>query len=135
MVEAEDLMEKEYFADAALQATKVLDDLEPTVPTIAHAALTKGKALVNNAMKEIRETGELPPRELFEKIWDALTLSKNLDPENGETLEELEKLAHFLRQIPLPEPPKKVSKATVDVLIVGAGASGIGVALMLSETF
>lgn len=134
---ADELMKKEDYTGAAAEAGKVLDQLEPTVPTIAHAALTKAKAMMYGAMLEMSQTGELPPRELFDRIWTTLKLSQNLDPENAETKKELGKLSRFLRQVP-PRPLPRSSPAAaadLDVLIVGGGASGMGTSLMLTETF
>mmetsp|Transcript_25298 Transcript_25298/g.27137 ORF Transcript_25298/g.27137 Transcript_25298/m.27137 type:complete len:131 (+) Transcript_25298:307-699(+) len=48
---------------------------------------------------------------------------------------ELTRAARLLKQLPPPKPPTFVAAATYDVVIVGAGAAGIGTALMLTDTF
>lgn len=58
-----------------------------------------------------------------------------MNPDCSETDLQRDRLHHLLRELPPSIPPKEVRKANYDVIIVGAGASGIGVGLMLTETF
>lgn len=90
---------------------------------------------MTQAMNEMTESGEKPPMELFEKVWEALELSRQLDPEYDTTTDKMAEAAQLLKEMPRPDPPKAVASADFDVLLVGAGASGIGCALMLTETF
>lgn len=131
----EKLFNKEDFNGAASEAKKVLDDLEPTLPAIAKAALFQAMSLMSQAMNEMAESGEKPPLELFEKVWEALELSRQLDPDCDATTDQMAEVAQLLKEMPRPDPPKLVALADFDVLVVGAGAAGIGCALMLTETF
>ena len=135
VAQLEKLMEKKDYSQAATQAKKVVDELEPTLPAFAKAALFQGMALMTQAMNKMAESGEKPPPELFEKVWNALELSRQLDPDNDETTDEMAEVAQILKEMPPPDPPKSVASADYDVLVVGAGASGVGCALMLTETF
>ncbi len=132
---AEELMDKEDYRGAVHEASKVLDELEPTLPTIAQAALTKGRALMTQTLTDMSETGKLPPQETFETIWKVYELSNKLNPECETTKEEMKKVTYLLREIPPPRPPKAVAKADFDVIVVGAGPAGIGTAVMLTKTF
>jgi cation diffusion facilitator CzcD-associated flavoprotein CzcO len=132
---AEELMDKKEFKAAAFEASKVLEEVEPSLETIAHAALLKGRALTTHVLTEMSEKGELPPTETFDAIWKVYELSRKLNPDCETTKEEMTKVSHLLRELPPPRPPKQVAKADFDVLVVGAGAAGIGCALMLTKTF
>jgi len=123
------LKEKDYDA-AEESANLVLDDL-PSLPTIAKAALTRGKAIINRAMAQMSQSGEGVPEEVFERVWSALLLSNRLNPECQETQEEIEKLSAFLRD----QPFEFDDAVDFDVIVVGAGCSGVGTALMLTQTF
>jgi len=132
---AEELMEKEDYSGAALETQKVLSNLEPHLPTIAHAAVTQGNALMTQAMNIMSTTGEPPPRKTFDKVIEAYELSQMLNPDCEESDFQLTKVSRLLRQIPPPDPPTPVASADFDVLVVGAGAAGVGTALMLTQTF
>jgi len=85
------------------------------------------------------ESGDLPlpvpVRGAFEDVREAYELAKKLDPTCRRTQGELDVVSTFLRQLPPPAPPEQVESADVDVLVVGAGAAGIGCAMMLTKTF
>ena len=133
---AEDLLEKEEYMAAVKEADKVLAALEPSLPALAQAALVRGKALVLEQMRIMSVTGEMPKnRGVFRVVRDALELSRKIDPENDETKEILSRLLRLVRQLPPPPPPTAARRADFDVVIVGAGASGVGTAVMLTETF
>eukprot|EP00535_Pseudo-nitzschia_heimii_P008598 CAMPEP_0197176748 /NCGR_PEP_ID=MMETSP1423-20130617/2562_1 /TAXON_ID=476441 /ORGANISM="Pseudo-nitzschia heimii, Strain UNC1101" /LENGTH=575 /DNA_ID=CAMNT_0042626159 /DNA_START=255 /DNA_END=1982 /DNA_ORIENTATION=+ len=132
---AEELMDKEDWRGAAHEAKKVLDDLEPSMATIAQAALTRGRALMTQTLTNMSEKGELPPMEVFDEIWKTYELSKKINPDCDATKDEMLKVSHLLREIPRGKPPKEVRGADFDVVVVGAGAAGIGTALMLTKTF
>ena len=131
----EKLMDKEDFRRAASEAEKVLEELEPTIPALAKASLFTGMALMTQAMNDMAVSGEKPPLELFEKVWNALELAQQLDPGNDESANELAEVAELLKEMPPPPAPEAVASADYDVLVIGAGASGVGTALMLTETF
>lgn len=131
----EELMEKEDFGAAALEAKKVVDELEPTLPAIAKASLFQAMSTMTKAMNEMAESGESPPLSLFEEVWKSLELAQMLDPDSDEAANEMAEVAALLQEMPQPDPPKEVASADFDVLVVGAGCAGVGTALMLTETF
>ena len=147
IAKSEDLLEKEEYADAVVEATKVLESLPP-LPTIAYAALVRGRGLLKqaDAMKpeksdeekdenEHQQEQQKERHELYEKAWNAFGLSNRLNPDCEDTMKELDNITKILGELRPPEPPLDASKVDVDVLIVGAGAAGIGCALMLTKTF
>ena len=132
---AEELMEKEDYRGAALTVEKVLDQLEPHLPTIAQAAVTRGHALMTDAMNEMSKTGEPPATDALEKVLESFELSLMLNPDCEDTQFQLTRVARLLRQLSRPDAPQEVESADFDVIVVGAGAAGVGTALMLTETF
>lgn len=128
---AEELMQKKDY-DGVIQKTKnVLEELEPHLPTISQAAILQGRAIMTKTMNKRRKTGHPPSKDDLEKVWQSYELSQMLDPECEESDRQLSKVSKILRKLT----PKKDIKADYDVLIVGAGAAGIGTSLMLTETF
>ncbi|CAN0074243.1 unnamed protein product [Discosporangium mesarthrocarpum] len=130
VLRSEELLKTADYEAAEKEANKVLEDM-PSLPTIAKAALNRGKAMVSKAMKQMSETGEEVPEEVFEKIWSAFQLSGRLNPECQETMEEMDTFSAFLRDRPF----KHDDGVDYDVIVVGAGCSGIGTAVMLTQTF
>mmetsp|Transcript_12527 Transcript_12527/g.31555 ORF Transcript_12527/g.31555 Transcript_12527/m.31555 type:complete len:181 (-) Transcript_12527:2246-2788(-) len=90
---------------------------------------------MTQVLTDMSETGKLRPQETFETIWKVFELPNKLNPQCNTTKREIEKLCYLLREIPPPRPPRAVANADFDVLVVGAGAAGIGTALMLTKTF
>lgn len=131
------LLEAQKYADAALEADRALDCL----PLMARTALTRGRALLHPALAKMVEKGELPPMELLDDVGRAFQLSARLDPDCEESKLELESLQKLIADLPSLEAPARVSTgksnavAATDVIIVGAGAAGVGCALMLTKTF
>lgn len=132
---AEDLMEKKNYKRVIRETQQVLDTLEPHLPTVAHAARLQGSALAAQAMSEISKSGELPSKDVVEKVLEAFELSLMINPDCEDSDYQLTKVSQFLRKLPRAPPPKEVASADFDVLVVGAGAAGVGTALMLTETF
>jgi len=133
---AEDLLEREEYAAAVQEADKVLRDLAPGLPALAQAARVRGKALILDQMRTLAATGEMPrERGVFATVRDALELSQRLDPDNAEVRDILGRLTRLVTQLPPPPPPAAVRGAHCDVVVVGAGASGVGTAALLVETF
>ena len=139
---AEMLIEEQEYAGAALEAERALDCL----PLMARAALTRGRALLHPAMTKMVEDDEMPQMGLLDEAWRAFMLSARLDPECEETKGEMESLKGLLKDLPslvelATEGPssavvgKPSAAAALDVIIVGAGAAGVGCALMLTKTF
>merc|ERR1719356_536019 len=74
-------------------------------------------------------------KETHSKVWELMQLSSKLDPDCSETKVELTNLTRVYRQMASLPPLLSENFVDVDVVIVGAGCSGIGCALMLTETF
>ena len=133
---SESLLEAQEYADAAQEAERALDCL----PLMARAALTRGRALLHPALSKMVEEGEVPSMELLDQAHRAFRLAATLDPEDKDTKEEIKSLQGLLAELPTPAPPASVAivkptAAEFDVIIVGAGAAGVGTALMLTKTF
>ena len=153
------LLEAHDFDQAVTEATAVLSCVPP-LPVIAGAAYVRGKALLAMAAREMVRTGKESPQHIFDSASSAFELSAKLNPDCEETQGEIEKLSLFLKA--LSEMKSKSDEGMVaapdyEVIIVGwveseflstladltysllhkyrAGCSGVGVALMLTETF
>ena len=144
VAEAADLLDKQDFSGAGHEVDKVLEQLLPSVDTIAEAAQLKGRS-VAGLMAEGLTHGDLEKcYDMSEVVWKAFDLAARLNP-CDQTRMEREALENWMRRLP-PRPPdpdlnipmaKLIEMANVDydVIVVGAGAAGIGVALTLTETF
>merc|ERR1719298_75560 len=75
---------------------------------------------------------EMPSKKVLEK---ELEKSNQLEPDDEETQAAMQKVVEILKDMGPAPPPKAVANADFDVIIVGAGCSGVGTALMLTETF
>mmetsp|Transcript_291 Transcript_291/g.643 ORF Transcript_291/g.643 Transcript_291/m.643 type:complete len:604 (-) Transcript_291:145-1956(-) len=125
-----ELLTKEKYADALEEATGVIETLPP-LPVVARAALVRGRAL----LKQAAAAGDDGREDLYEAAWNAFGLSNRLNPYCEEAMKELEDVTKLMGELRPPEPPSEVAEADVDVLVVGAGAAGVGCALMLTQTF
>ena len=135
---SQSLFEAREYADAAEEAESALMCL----PLMASAALTRGRALLHPALSKMVEDGVVPSIELLDAANRAFRLAEMLDPYDQEAKEEIRGLQRLLTELPTPAAPKKAvgiakqpTVAEYDVLIVGAGAAGVGTALMLTKTF
>ena len=137
---SESMLKAEDYAGAELEAERALYAL----PLMARAALTRGRALLHPALTKMVEEGELPSMELLDDIKRAFMLSATLDPECKDTKDGLESLQRLLVDTSRHPPPvvpasavvgNSAAAAALDVIIVGAGAAGVGTALMLTKTF
>ena len=142
---SESLIEAQDYAAAAVEAERALDCL----PLMARTALTRGRALLHPALTKMTETGEMPATGLMDEALRAFKLAQRLDPESEEAKGEVESLQKLVKA--LAEEAEEScddedcddeechashgSSTTADVIIVGAGAAGVGVALMLTQTF
>ncbi|EJK63465.1 hypothetical protein THAOC_15871, partial [Thalassiosira oceanica] len=116
----------------------ILDDVLPRLLPAPHAALVKGKARLLQTLAKIQRTNSMPNKAGLDEIREILTLALQMDPENAETkalLTNLTKMKQLMQMYPQPPPPEGAEGADADVLIVGAGASGVGMAMMLTRTF
>ena len=142
---SESLIEAQDYAAAAVEAERALDCL----PLMARTALTRGRALLHPALTKMTETGEMPATELMDEALRAFKLAQRLDPESEEAKGEVESLQKLVKALAEEADEScddddchdeechasRGSSTTADVIIVGAGAAGVGVALMLTQTF
>ena len=130
---AESLLESEDYAGAADAAEAALGD--PSV--LSRAAVVRGKALALGLLRQIQENGEDGVNQgAFREPMRLFALALRLDPANAEAKSEIEELQGVLEELELPrEVHTPNHPAPLDVIVVGAGASGVGVALMLTSTF
>ena len=130
---SESLLHEQHYEDAVLEAEMALDGL----PFMARAALTRGRGLLYPALAKRDEDGVQPDKELLHEAGRAFMLASFLDSACEEAEEEMEKVQNLKEELaaaPAPvEDPAQVGE--LDVSIVGAGAAGIGTALMLTTTF
>ena len=139
----ESLLEEQDFSTAEREADKALSELS----VMASAALTRGKAIIYAGVKQMMEDETPLPRERLVEAWGALKLSARLNPGCKETKAELNSLMGLMEELkdeyktdPLtPDKASSDSKAPdstrPDVIVVGAGAVGVGCAVMMTETF
>ena len=142
---SESPIEAQDYAAAAVEAERALDCL----PLMARTALTRGRALLHPALTKMTETGEMPATELMDEALRAFKLAQRLDPESEEAKGEVESLQKLVKALAEEADEScddddchdeechasRGSSTTADVIIVGAGAAGVGVALMLTQTF
>ena len=103
------------------------------------------KEEMEEVVEERAQQHSLQLRTIYEKAWNAFGLSNRLNPDCEETMDELDnvsKLLGDLRSLPRPKNPlssfdvmKNIQAVDYDVIVVGAGAAGIGCGLMLTKTF
>ena len=143
-LKSETLLESGEYAKAVLEAETALDNL----PLMARAALARGRGLLVPALIKRDEDGTPLTNDLLEEAGRAFNLAGFLDGECEEADDELERVQMLQKELEgrSPAPPATVSTSSavassppvageLDVIIVGAGAAGVGCALMLIETF
>ena len=107
---------------------------------LACACVKKGKSLVargrvaRGAWRVRDESVDDPAPSMFREAADMFEAAIGLDPENTEAEGEMEKLLDVLEEEEPTRPPPNHDDP-LDVVIVGAGASGIGLGIMLTRTF
>ena len=132
---------------AALAAQAALGDSA----MLSRAALVRGKALAAPLMHRVWDSAaEDPHQEDFDESMDLFQLALRLDPSNGqEARGEIDKLHHAFETLPRSKPPPGLVTTggrgaggappnhpdPFDVIVVGAGAAGVGAALMLTRVF
>ena len=136
---AEDLLESDDYSGAAAAAKVALGDLD--LSELSRAATLRGIALLVPLQKRLDSARE-PTDHEFREPWELFKKAVALDPTNEEAKERFESLNKFLISEYEEEdgPPSDSGAAPnhaepLDVIVVRAGASGVGVALMLTQTF
>jgi len=120
------------------EAKKLLQESELMTKQAKEVALrlvNEGAAIAGPLLAQtLDESKENPDKDLFQKALDLYEMALELDDESEEAREEVAKLLAVFEppEEPRPEPNHD---APLDVLIVGAGACGVGMGLMLTRTF
>jgi len=132
---AADLLDKENFEEAAKAADDVL--LGARLSVLSKCALLRGRAILGPLMKRLEDENEKDPTETeFREAWVMFQLALRFVPENEEAQEGLKVLSAVVSDLPEEEVKFEPNHSEeLDVIIVGAGASGIGVGLMLTGLF
>ena len=130
------MLEDENYAGAASAVERVLAPLENLdFSTLARAALVRGKALLGPLVDQIvDEAQENPTQDKFREPWDMSKLALLLDPDNDDAIRQMGIMKDVMGSAPRLTLEHKHSEP-FDVIIVGAGASGVGVALSLTKVF
>ena len=103
---------------------------------LVEEALTRGRGLVANLVDQIKDDNQDDPDpRYFRAPIDLFDFVLDLEPENLEAKEEIDKLSDILLDEEAPEPPPSNHDNPFDVIIVGAGASGVGMGFMLTRIF
>ena len=129
------LLDEENFTKAAAAADDVL--LGARLSVLSKCALVRGRALLGPLMRRLEDEKQKDPTEAeFREAWVMFQLALRFVPENAEAQEGLKALSGVVSE--LSEENEQVAAnhaCEYDVVIVGAGASGVGVALQLTGLF
>ena len=135
LAKAADLLDKEEFDAAAAAADDVL--LGARLSVLSKCALLRGRAILGPLMKRLEDEDQKDPTETeFREAWVMFQLALRFVPENEEAREGLKLLSGVVSELPEEEVKFEPNHGEeLDVIIVGAGASGVGVGLMLTGLF
>ena len=133
---AEALLLSEDFEGAAAAADDVL--MGARLSTLSNCAVLRGKAILAPLLQRLEDEGAADPTESdFREAWVMFQLALRFVPENEDAQREAEVLQSVIAELPeeaRPEVPPNHGEE-LDVVIVGAGASGVGTALLLGGIF
>mmetsp|Transcript_54395 Transcript_54395/g.123000 ORF Transcript_54395/g.123000 Transcript_54395/m.123000 type:complete len:585 (+) Transcript_54395:126-1880(+) len=146
---AEGLMRSKDYAGAATAADAVLSNLV----LLSRAAVVRGNAMLFPLLDQIMDgSRENPSRAALQEALEMFTLAMRLDPENATARTEAQNMQSILEMIlpggwadqqhghphqasAVPAAMCPSGAESFDVVVVGAGASGVGMALMLTRVF
>ncbi len=129
---AEAAFRNREYAAAARAAGDVLGD----TAALARAAVVRGKALLATLLAQVSDAQcDDPPPNAFREPMRMFQLATKLAPGNAEAKAEMRKIEGVFAVLPDDDQPEPNHGFPLDVVIVGAGAAGVGVALMLLKTF
>ena len=137
---ADDLLEAKNYTKAAKMVEKMLKNV-PKIEDfndLSRAALIKGKALLAPLLAQHNnKKRKNPSPEEFREPAELFKLAVHLDDDNADAVAEIESMHEqgfiSIEQAPLPEEPNHPEP--IDVLIVGAGASGVGLGVLMTSVF
>jgi hypothetical protein len=141
-------LEAQDYTGAAMEGSRALDIL----PNLAEISIVRGHALLSPLLDSLMgSNGTMPVREDFKGAYDAFRLALIMDPSSAEAAMELERLGELLKRLPdmidqpaevveIDEPGPRTANSGLDdvgldVIVIGAGAAGIGCAFTLTNTF
>ena len=126
-------LEQEEYDTAREQAEEVVQALEPHLQALAIASRISAKAGLMSAFQQQQRSQQNATTTVLSQAWEGFRLSQQLDPSCEQSKAELKNLTRVYRQMAGLSSSQGI--ADFDVVIVGAGAAGIGTALTLTETF
>ena len=133
---SEALLKEGKFEEAAAAADDVL--LGARLSVLSNTALVRGRALLAPLLAQLEDESKPDPGEgAFREAWVMFQLALRFVPENEDAQEEVARLQGVVSELPeedAPQPPANHPEP-YDVVVVGAGAAGVGVALMLTGVF
>jgi len=131
---AEGLIKAKDYAAAVTAADAVLSN-----SLLSRLAVVRGNALLFPLMEQVMDDNvDDPSRAEFKEASEMFNLALKLEPENKKARTTIQNMEKLFEERLLPERDHQASEVSADpfdVIIVGAGASGVGVALMLTRVF
>ena len=114
------------------KATRLIASALESPKVVAHAALLRGKEALEQI---ITENSDSPNYAYVREARRMFRLVLSLDPSNEDVHKQMAHLDKMTDALPPPKAPPPNHDAPIDVLIIGAGASGVGVAITLTKVF
>ena len=103
---------------------------------LARVVLNRAKRLMDTLVAQVCN-GECddPPPSAFVEVLDTVMLAQRIDPGNREAKQELRRVQEVCDEVLKVNRPEPNHGFPLDVVIVGAGSAGVGMAHMLINTF